>query len=125
MGWSCTQAAHHVLEAWSKACLENSGSQNQWSANGREYFFETGPERDDGSVTGSIWRFLGDGKHVKRSGAFRIEADGEVARAPKFLKKVASTEAEALKKLGKDVSRGTTFRDMGLGSDGRPMFELI
>jgi hypothetical protein len=48
--------------------------------------FETGREQHDGAIVGQVWKYLPDGQHVKRAGSFRIEGDGTVTRAPKFLK---------------------------------------
>lgn len=87
MGWSYAQAAGKVMDRWTKACLANSGSQNQWSVKGETYFFETTcADHEDGAICGSIWRFLPDEIHVRRSGTFRINGNGTIARAPKFLK---------------------------------------
>jgi len=95
MGWSCARDAGRTLDAFSKACIENSGSQNTWKdAQGRSYFFETSrTEHHDGAITGTVWRVVGG--LCRRSGSFRIEADGRVSRAPRFLKdaaKAADTE---------------------------------
>lgn len=89
MGWSCGIKASEVLNKWMDACLEQSGSQNQFTSNGNTYFFEhSRKEHDDGAITGSIWKFLPDGVHVRKSGTFRIERDGSM-RAPKWLKDAA------------------------------------
>jgi hypothetical protein len=75
------------MDKWTQACIANSGSQNQWSEKGNTYFFEhTRRDHDDGAICGSIWKFLPDGVHVRKSGSFRINGDGTVAKAPKFLK---------------------------------------
>lgn len=87
MGWSYAKAAGDVMDRWTKACIANSGSQNKWSVKGETYFFETTcTDHEDGAICGSIWRYLPDGEHVRRSGTFRINGDGTIARAPKFLK---------------------------------------
>lgn len=89
MGWSYAKAAGDIMDKWTEACIANSGSQNQWSEKGKTYFFET-TRRDhkDGAICGSIWSFLADGVHVRKSGTFRINSDGTVGRAPKFLKSI-------------------------------------
>ena len=87
MGWSCAVKAAWVTDAWSQACIKNSGSQNQWSYQGETYFFETSRiEHDDGAITGSIWKCLPDGVRARRSGTFRIEGNGKITRAPKWLR---------------------------------------
>jgi hypothetical protein len=97
MGWSCARDAGYVLDAFTAACIKNSGNQNTWTdpKTGKRYFFETSrTEHYDGAITGTIWRFLPDDKHVRKSGSFRIEGDGEVTRAPAFLKKAAKGAVE-------------------------------
>lgn len=87
MGWSYAIRAGHTMDKWLEACLANSGSQNQWSEKGKTYFFEhTRKDHADGAICGAIWKFLPDGVHVRKSGTFRINPDGTVDRAPKFLK---------------------------------------
>ena len=87
MGWSYAQEAGKIMNAWKEVCYKRSGSQNQWENKGKTYFFETSRvEHDDGSITGTVWRFLADGVHVRRSGSFKINGDGSIERAPKFLK---------------------------------------
>ncbi len=86
MGWSCAQAAGFRMDAWSAKCIEQTGSQNVFESNGHRYFFEASRrEHPDGAITGTIYRFLGDTK-CQNAGSFRIEGDGTVSRAPKFLK---------------------------------------
>jgi hypothetical protein len=86
MGYSATKAAFDTLDKWTNACLKNSKSQNVWSLNGKTYFWENSRvEHDDGSIKGSIWKFVEDDK-CKRCGTFRINGDGSIHHAPKFLK---------------------------------------
>ena len=95
MGWSCARAAAWVLDSFSKACLEQSGSQNNYEVKGKKYFFErSNVEHRDGAITGIVWKFLPDGEHIKRSGSFRVEGDGKVTRAPAFLKAAAKVKPE-------------------------------
>jgi hypothetical protein len=88
-----------------------------------KYFYEvTKKERRDDAITGTLWKYLpGDKDLVKKSGSFRIEGNGTVTRGPKFLKDAAKN-AKPVYPLG--VGPGG-LRDPGLGSDGKPMFELI
>jgi hypothetical protein len=94
MGWSCGAAASNVLKAWSDKCAVNSGMSNVWSAGGKKYFFETSrTEHNDGAITGKIMKQVSeeqpDGSYFAKSvGSFRIEGDGTITRAPKFLKDV-------------------------------------
>ena len=86
-----TDAAVETFELWRKACVENSGSNNQWNAKGVDYFFEVGHvEHFDGSLTGTVWRFLPAGVECVYSSSFKIRGDGRVLRAPAFLRKAAN-----------------------------------
>ena len=84
MGWSCTADASRVMEAWTAACIAQTGSQNEYRVNDLAYFWETGPEHDDGAITGRIFRMAPEGCYP--AGAFRIEPNGTITRAPAFLK---------------------------------------
>ena len=92
MGWSCRADAAKTAEKWAAACVAQTGSQNVFRTKGRTYFWENSrKEYDDGAITGSVFRMLGNGEingtnPCVKSGSFRIEGDGTVARAPKFLK---------------------------------------
>ena len=115
MGWSCTAKASWVLDAFSKACIESTGSSNVYEANGTRYFFETSRrEYEDGRVTGTVWRFLEDGEHVRRSGGFSIDADGKIVRAPKFLKDVAPDVEEIARRYDQTYGTGR----IAIGSGG-------
>lgn len=98
MGWSCAREAAFTLDAFDKACRESTGSSNSWRADGKSYFYETSrTEHDDGAITGKVWQVKPwtdpkDGSVSDRcfpAGSFRIEPDGNVSRAPKFLKDAA------------------------------------
>ena len=90
MGWSCRAEAASVLEAWTRACVASTGSQNTWKVGNRTFFYEASRvEHDDGAVTGRILEVLsteGDVLHCRVAGSFRIEGDGRMTRAPRFLK---------------------------------------
>jgi len=102
MGWSCRQDAGRVMDVWTAACVAQTGSQNTYTMKGAEFFWEVSrTEHADGAITGSILKTVRKptvdelakepylaGWSV-RAGTFRIEGDGTVARAPKFLKDVA------------------------------------
>lgn len=103
MGWSCCARAAWTLDAWTAACLESTGSQNVFRVNNERYFFETSrKEHSDGAITGTVWRFLPDDKHVRRCGSFRIEGDGSVTRAPKFLKDASPTKEQLDKRYNEN-----------------------
>jgi hypothetical protein len=90
MGWSCRKEAGDVVQAWTEACVAQTDSQNTFVPNGDvKYFWETSHrEYGDGAITGTIWKFLPNG-FCRRSGTFRIEGDGTITRAPKWLKDAA------------------------------------
>jgi hypothetical protein len=90
MGYSCARKAMEVVKVWQNWCYKNFDSQNAYIHNNTRYFFEIGKENGDGAITGSIWRFMPDGIHVKKSGSFRIESDGTITRAPKALLSLTS-----------------------------------
>ena len=86
MGWSCERRAAWALDSISAACIAQTGSSNTFEVEGHRFFFETSRrEHDDGAITGSIYRFLPDGR-CKQTGGFRIEPGGIVSRGPKFFK---------------------------------------
>ena len=86
MGWSATAKACEVERAWMETCQSQTGSQNVYEVAGKRYFYETGREQRDGAITGTVFRFVGEG--CVRSGSFRIEADGTVTRYPSGLKQL-------------------------------------
>lgn len=90
MGWSCGVRAAWVRDAWTKACFDQSGTQNNFEANGKRYFYEiANTEHSDGAITGTVWMIFDHptlGERCKRVSTFRINGDGTVKRAPKFLK---------------------------------------
>lgn len=88
MGWSCEMLAGKRLDLIMDLCHKNSGMTNVWTENNNKYMFETGREQADGSITGTISKYIDDSK-VKKSGSFKIEAGGIVSRGPKFFKKKA------------------------------------
>ena len=90
MGWSCRAEASKVMHKWTHACVEQTNSQNVFRVGADEYFWEISrTEHDDGAITGTIVRVVEkrpDGSSTCRKvGTFRIDGDGTVKRAPKFL----------------------------------------
>lgn len=83
MGYSCTAVASEIERDWSNRCYGSTGRSNEYvGTDGRRYFYQIGRENRDGSITGTVFRFLPDGEHVTKAGSFRINADGTVARKP-------------------------------------------
>ena len=92
MGWSCRADAARTADKWSDACVAQTGSSNVFQTKRGKYFWENSrKEHGDGAITGSVFKMLpGDNGLCRPSGSFRIEGDGTVTRAPKFLKDAAS-----------------------------------
>jgi hypothetical protein len=90
MGWSCRADAARTMAKWTAACEAQTGSQNVFEVDGASYFWELSrTEHHDGAITGSIQKTVrreGDRMWCRKVGTFRIEGDGTVTRAPKFLK---------------------------------------
>lgn len=85
MGWSCASAAADTMDCWSAACRKQSGgSANSYvGTDGVNRFIETSrKEHDDGSITGTTWKYLAGGEHVRRNGSWRIDGSGLVSRYP-------------------------------------------
>lgn len=107
MGWSCRADAGKTMDAWIAACVESTGSSNVYiTSDGTEFFWEASRiEHADGAITGSIFKTIRKptaedlaknpylaGWSVK-AGTFRINPDGSIARAPKWLKGAAVRKA--------------------------------
>lgn len=95
MGWSCRKSAGDVDALFTEACVAMSGMSNvfQDPVSRIWYMLETSrKEHDDGAITGTTLKFVdGDprGKSSNRavkSGSWRINGNGTIARAPKVLK---------------------------------------
>jgi hypothetical protein len=86
MGWSCNVAASLTLDEIKKAMDalgETSGNGLRDSAGRSVGFWEISrTEHDDGAITGTCWRYLPGGQHIRRAGSFRIEGNGKVTRFP-------------------------------------------
>lgn len=113
MGWSCTAKAGWVLDTWTDACVKSTDSSNVWETNKGRYMFETGREQHDGAIVGQVYRFV-DRSRAIRSGSFRIEPDGTITRAPKFLKDASPSPEEIEKRYQETYGTGL----IGLGSNG-------
>jgi hypothetical protein len=90
MGWSCSKDASDVMQRWTAACIRQSGQQNVFYSGTKKYFWEvSNVEHDDGAITGSIIHMLND-HECRKVGTFRINGDGSISRAPKYLRQVSS-----------------------------------
>jgi hypothetical protein len=76
MGQSWSSAAGKVFDNITRACIRQSGSQNVYTHNGMQYFWENdGKTHTDGSITGSIHKKVRGG--AVRAGSFKISGDGK------------------------------------------------
>jgi hypothetical protein len=99
MGWSCSAKASDVMNAWNDFCFKSSGLSNVFKDKGKTYLIEySNREHDDGSITGTILVSVGWNLHgnelFQKTGSFKINGDGTIARAPAALKKVKVTFRE-------------------------------
>jgi len=107
MGWSCRRDAGETLGKVTAACVESTGMSNTYEVDGVRRFIEvSNKEHDDGAITGSVYREIGDGL-CRKAGSFRINGDGSVARGPAFLK-------DAAKKPGRSRYHGGAIGSGGL-----------
>lgn len=76
-----------TLHAWELACLSSSGNDRAWTdAEGRTYRLALDPQLDDGAIRGRVLRVEGD--YERRAGSVLILPDGQIARAPRWLREV-------------------------------------
>jgi len=110
MGWSCGVRAGWVADAWTDACVVNSGSQNVFDVGGHRYFWEMSrKEHSDGAITGTVWKYVDD-THVRKAGSFRISGAGVVERAPRFLKAVSPSVDVLADRYAESFDRPTPER---------------
>jgi hypothetical protein len=83
MGWSCSAAANFTLDAITEIQHKLGSVTSNGLVIGENKnagFWETSrKEHDDGSITGSVWTMV-DADHCRRTGSFRINPNGTVAR---------------------------------------------
>jgi hypothetical protein len=89
------------MRAWVNACVAQTGMANVFRAGGRRYFWEESrTEHADGAITGQILVVTEerpDGSaSARRVATFRIDPDGTVARAPRFLRDAAARRVSTL-----------------------------
>jgi hypothetical protein len=90
MGWSCNRDASLTMEKVTKACIDQTGTQNEFRTPRGSYFYEISrTEHYDGAITGSVWKTLPGGTHCTKAGTFRIDGDGTFAHGPAFMKQAA------------------------------------
>jgi len=81
MGYSCNAKAAYAMDEISAMCVKSTGASNTWEHGSDRYFYErSNVEHDDGAITGSVWKMVGD--RCKRAGSFRISGHGLVERFP-------------------------------------------
>jgi hypothetical protein len=84
MGWSCTQAADNTIEKINSLvqsqCL-NVKKNYQNELPGGFFEINRAKENEDGSITGSVYRSVGDDRCVK-VGSFKINSNGIIAYFP-------------------------------------------
>ena len=84
MGWSCSAKASYTMEAISK--LINRKSSNDLPG-GVGFYEASNKEWIDGSITGTVWKFVGPNQ-CKKAGSFKISGDGKIERFPMLPKEI-------------------------------------
>lgn len=85
MGYSYTDAAGKVLDAWSNACRKQTNSSNDFIHGDCRYFFEESREdQSDGGIVGEVFRKLNANNCVS-IGIFRVRGDGTIDHMPRVL----------------------------------------
>lgn len=92
MGYSYTAKAGYTLDAIS-ALVRETTSYTASNAMPDGGFYETGRERPDGAITGTVYSPCGNDRVMAR-GSFRIDPDGRIRRFP-GLGKALKARAEA------------------------------
>lgn len=84
MGYSCTVQADRTLNATLNKAnglpVHNFSYSNTWEHAGGKYFFERGKEQADGSITGSVFKFIPGTSTCRQFGSLKIAANGNVVR---------------------------------------------
>lgn len=91
MGWSCSAKASYTLEAITK--LIDRESSNDLPG-GIGFFEASREEWIDGSITGTVWKFVAANR-ASSAGSFKISGEGKIVRFP-LLPKEIKAWAEAL-----------------------------
>lgn len=85
MGWSCTVKAGMRLDSINDFCYEQTKMTNTYFIGENKYFFETGREQADGSITGTIYKII-EGDFSKRCNQIKIAKNGALIRGPSLFK---------------------------------------
>lgn len=80
MGYSCTQAASHMLGVIRHTFARSDGS-NTLTIKGNQYFYEGGKERREGAIIGSLFLMLPNNL-ARKVGTYHINPDGTIGRFP-------------------------------------------
>jgi hypothetical protein len=81
-GYSCTQAADHMLGVI-RHTFGSKDSSNVLILSGERYFYERGRENADGAITGTLMLMLPN-DYARNAGSYKIAADGTIVRFPKL-----------------------------------------
>lgn len=82
MGYSCTQAADHMLGVI-RHTFGDKDCSNVLILSGERYFYERGRENADGAITGTLMLML-PGDRAHNVGSYKIAADGTIVRFPRL-----------------------------------------
>lgn len=80
MGYSCTKDASDMLGLIRHEFSDGSTS-NGIRIGAATFFYEIGRENADGSITGTLFENLSEGK-CRKYGSFKIHAEGIIVRFP-------------------------------------------
>lgn len=96
MGWSCRKDASDVLNEIERELSmgKNGMPSNGWMRDGRQFFYETGDEQEDGGIVGHIYEMTEDGNSAVPVGPFYISPDGSHAAFYGYSKTPAGTYIE-------------------------------
>ena len=73
MGWSCSAVASNIMDELSEKSFKKSGLQNVYEHKGNWFMWEVSrKEHEDGSITGSIHKFVEDPRGKDRTSARRV-----------------------------------------------------
>src|SRR3989304_5560566 len=88
----CSPEARAILEQWATASVASTGHADRFTdpETATTYRWEPVKLHPDGAATGKVWR-EGEGEEGEAEGnGWRVEPDGKVSRAPRFLSLVAA-----------------------------------
>ncbi len=118
MGYSCAAKASYTRKAIETLIAARYGADrvsNYVPFPEFGGFFEIGRETQDGAIVGSVYKTVDAAGHCRRSGGFRIDACGKVARFPGVPRDLLD-EAE--------IIGAREYKEIH-EPEARPMFEVI